>query len=95
MGTLPKDSCLEKYMDRGAWQGFSPWGCKESDTTEQLSTAQHSRKVNCSRNQNNLSESSLAYTHSETTDSFTPLNHLEMKWSENKIMLKCHEFIIH
>ena len=25
--------------DRGAWQG--PWGLKESDTTEQLSTAQH------------------------------------------------------
>ena len=19
-------------MDRGAWQGYSPWGCKESDT---------------------------------------------------------------
>ena len=25
-------------MDRGAWQGYSPWDCKESDTTEQLST---------------------------------------------------------
>ena len=24
-------SCLENPMDRGAW-----WGCKESDTTEQL-----------------------------------------------------------
>ena len=24
-------SCLENPMDRGAW---SPWGCKESDTTE-------------------------------------------------------------
>ena len=23
--------------------GYSPWGCTESDTTEQLSTAQHSR----------------------------------------------------
>ena len=23
-------------MDRGAWQGYSPWGRKESDTTEQL-----------------------------------------------------------
>ena len=22
--------------------GYSPWGCKESDTTERLSTAQHS-----------------------------------------------------
>ena len=23
-------------MDRGAWRGYSPWGLKESDTTEQL-----------------------------------------------------------
>ena len=26
-------------MDREAWQGYSPWGRKESDTNEQLSTA--------------------------------------------------------
>ena len=26
-------SCLENFMDRG----YSPWGCKESDTTERLS----------------------------------------------------------
>ena len=29
-------------MDRGALSGYSPWGRKESDTTEQLSTM-HSR----------------------------------------------------
>ena len=29
-------------MDRGAWGGDSPWGRKESDTTEQLNTARHS-----------------------------------------------------
>ena len=23
-------------MDRGAWSGYSPWGWKESDTTEQI-----------------------------------------------------------
>ena len=28
-------------MDKQAWQGYSPWGCKESDTAEQLSIAQH------------------------------------------------------
>ena len=27
-------SCLENSMDRVAWWGYSPWGCKESDTTE-------------------------------------------------------------
>ena len=31
-------SCLENPMDRGVWQAiYSPWGCKESDTAEQLS----------------------------------------------------------
>ena len=29
-------SCLENPMDRGTWLGYSPWGRKESDTTEQL-----------------------------------------------------------
>ena len=26
-------SCLENPMDRGALVGYSPWGCKDSDTT--------------------------------------------------------------
>ena len=31
-------SGLENSMDRGAWQAiYSPWGCKESDTTEPVS----------------------------------------------------------
>ena len=29
-------SCLENLVDRTAWAGYSPWGHKESDTTEQL-----------------------------------------------------------
>ena len=32
-GTLLQYSYLENPMDRGA-VGYSPWGCKESDTTE-------------------------------------------------------------
>ena len=36
-------------MDRGAWQTtYSPWGLKESDTTEQL-TLSLSFKINKSR----------------------------------------------
>ena len=27
-------ACLGNPMDRRAWQGYSPWGCKESDKTE-------------------------------------------------------------
>ena len=38
-------SCLENPMDRGAWQAYSPWGCKELDTTEQLSTKYHVYKT--------------------------------------------------
>ena len=31
-------SCLENSLHRGAWwAGYTPWGRKESDTTEQLS----------------------------------------------------------
>ena len=26
-------------MDRGVWQGYSPWGRKESDTTQRLTLA--------------------------------------------------------
>ena len=33
-------------IDRGAWQA-SPWGRKELDTTEQLSTAKHSVLEGC------------------------------------------------
>ena len=33
-GNPLQDSCLENPMDREAWQA-SPWGHKESDTTEQ------------------------------------------------------------
>ena len=31
-------SCLGNPMDRGAWRGYSPWGCQQSDMTEQLNT---------------------------------------------------------
>ena len=34
-GNLPQYSCLENPMDRSL-VGYSPWGRKESDTTEQL-----------------------------------------------------------
>ena len=35
-GNPLQHSCLENPMDRGAWLGYSPWGHKESDRTEQL-----------------------------------------------------------
>ena len=31
-------SCLENPHGQGSLAGYSPWGCKESDTTDQLST---------------------------------------------------------
>ena len=35
-GNPLQDYCLENPTDRGAWLGYSPWGRKESDTTERL-----------------------------------------------------------
>ena len=35
-------SGLENPMDRGAWWAYSPWGCKESDTTERACACVHS-----------------------------------------------------
>ena len=34
-------SCLENPHRQGSLEGYSPWGCKELDMTERLSTAQH------------------------------------------------------
>ena len=36
-------SCLGNPMDKGAWSG-EPWGCKELDTTDGLSTHTKRRK---------------------------------------------------
>ena len=38
-GSPLKSSCLENPMDRGARWGYSPWGRKESDTTERLNNS--------------------------------------------------------
>ena len=35
-GNPLQHACLGNPMDRGAWWATSPWGHKESDTTEQL-----------------------------------------------------------
>jgi len=38
-------SCLENPHGQRSLAGYSPWGRKESDTTEQLSIAQHSHPL--------------------------------------------------
>ena len=38
-GNLLQDSCLENPHGQRSLVGYSPWGHKESDTTEQRSTA--------------------------------------------------------
>ena len=37
-GNPLKYSCLENPHGQRSLEGYSPWGCKESDSTEQLST---------------------------------------------------------
>ena len=39
-GSPLQDSCLENPQGQRSLAGYSPWGCKESDTTEQLSKTQ-------------------------------------------------------
>ena len=38
-------SCLENPHGQRSLAGYSPWGHKESDMTEQLSTAQQQKKI--------------------------------------------------
>ena len=44
-GNLLQDYCLENPMDRGR-VGYSPWGRKESDTTERLINYKISISIN-------------------------------------------------
>ena len=48
-GNPPQYSCLDNLMDRGSWWSISPWGCKESDTTERLThvNTQHTQQKPC------------------------------------------------
>ena len=39
-------SCLDNPMDRADWRPISPWGHKESDTTEQLTLLLYYRLLN-------------------------------------------------
>ena len=49
-------SCLENPHGQSSLVGYSPWGRKESDTTERLSTAQHRVNGNATRKQGNPSD---------------------------------------
>ena len=69
-------SCVENPHGQRSLAGYSPWGHKESDTTEKLSTAQH--KTTRHPNTLNLSHpisKSVCLSHvvlcSETQDIFT------------------------
>ena len=42
-------SCLGNTMDRGSLVGYSPWGCKESDMTEQLNKGCLERCLVCTK----------------------------------------------
>ena len=42
-------SCLENPHGQRSLVGYSPWGLKESDTTERLSTAQHVDSIDINR----------------------------------------------
>ena len=47
-------SCLKNPMDGGTWLGYSPWGHKESDTTERLYSLIQLHHINISKSLNLL-----------------------------------------
>ena len=51
---------LENSMDRGAWQAASPWGLKDSDTTEWLMLSLSFQSVSMQTSKNNKVGTSLA-----------------------------------
>ena len=53
-------SCLENPHGQRNLAGHSPWSCQELDTTEQLSTAQHSTAQDQSLGQEDSSEKETA-----------------------------------
>ena len=42
-GNLLQYSCLENPEGQRSLEGYSPWGCKKLDMTEQLSTTQNKK----------------------------------------------------
>ena len=54
-------SCLENPHGQRSLLGYSPWGCKESDTTEQLSTAQHILYTHFNFLQNSVFHIAMSY----------------------------------
>ena len=44
-GSLHQYSCLENPHGQRSLAGYSPWGCQELDTTDQLSTAQKAMHI--------------------------------------------------
>ena len=82
-------SCLEKSMNRGAWPGYSPWCCKESDMTKQfntctffISSVQSFNRVQLFGTPWTAGQTSLSITKSQSLlklmsiDSVMPSNHL-------------------
>ena len=49
-GNLLQYSCLENHHGQRTLVGYRPWGCKESDMTERLSTLSFPKSVSSSGN---------------------------------------------
>ena len=57
-------SCMRNPHGHRSLAGYSPWGCKELDTTEQLSTAQHICKYICKNDRIYISKVQVEITNS-------------------------------
>ena len=59
-------SCLENRHGQRSLAGYNPWGCKESDTTELLSTGQCINSVNSKHSMNTNSLLAIILTETIT-----------------------------
>ena len=80
-------SCLENPRDRGAWRGYSPWGCKESDRTEQLSFSLWLPRYSSTATQENNLNNYLTDTTSEKRSDFDLIKNLTEK--KKRIRMHC------
>ena len=61
-------SCLENPHGQRSLAGYSPWGCKESDTTEQLSTHTRTHTHTQRIHVDNSLKKIYTHTHTHTYD---------------------------
>ena len=81
-------SCLKNPHGQRSLVGYSPWGRKESDTTERLSTAQVSHMLQTQMNPEDTMLGKISQSpKAEELNDFTYLRYLEQTKSQKRKLL--------